>query len=159
MGGGGNACSFLAILRGRDSRLEIAKRRSERAARLLGQPLVLATNRARTHGTRGAKCAARRAQGLVFVSAELFAGMADSSGGCSRSGARDFRWLAHFASARRQSGQRQIALEEQRPQRSGKRGIVIRTCDRQARGGNQTTTPKSPHRPASELSPKIPRPR
>src|SRR5260370_5440225 len=129
MGGAGNACRFLPILRGRDSRLEIAKRRSERAARLLGQPLVLATNRARTHGTRGAKCAARRAQGLVFVSAEFFASMADSFGWRSRSGAGDFRWLSYFVSARRQSGQRQIALVEQRPKIRRYRGIVLRTCD------------------------------
>src|SRR5260370_19406774 len=124
MGGAGNACRFLPILRGRDSRLEIAKRRSERAARLLGQPLVLATNRARTHGTRGAKCAGRRAQGLVFVSAEFFASMAYSFGWRSRSGAGDFLWLAYFASARRQRGQRQIALVEHLTRRSSIPGIV-----------------------------------
>src|SRR5260370_5297332 len=155
MGGAGRTCSFLPALRGRDSGLEVAKCRSERVARVLGQPFVLATDRARTHGTRGAKCAARRAQGLVFVSAEFFASMADSFGWRSRSGAGDFRWLAYFASARPQSGQRQIALEEQRPKRRRNRGIVIRTCDRQARGGSQATTRKYHDGAASELSRKI----
>src|SRR6266404_3015467 len=99
MGSAGRTCSFLPTLRGRDSRLEIAKRCSERAARLLGQPFVLATDQACTHGTRGAKCAARRAQGLVFVSAQLFAGMADDFGWRSRFDADGFRRLDLFSSA------------------------------------------------------------
>ncbi len=53
MGGVGRTCCFLPTLRGRDSRLEIAKRRCARAARLLGQPFVLATNRARTQISGG----------------------------------------------------------------------------------------------------------
>src|SRR5229473_3113122 len=50
------------------------------------------------------------------------------------------------------SAQRQIALEDQRPERSGKRGIVIRTCDRQTCRGGQAATRKSRDAIARQLS-------
>src|SRR5713226_9852883 len=119
MGSAGRACRFLPAVRRRGSRLEVAERGGERAARLLGQPFVLAADRARTRRRSGSKCAARRAQELVFVPAQLFACLANGSGGCFRTSADDVKRLDLFSSAGWPSGKRQIAPKEQRPEGSG----------------------------------------
>src|SRR5258708_26247699 len=140
MGSAGRTCSFLPILHGRDSGLEVAKRRSERAARVLGQPFVLATDRTRIRRRSSSKCTTRRAQELVLVSAQLFGGMADGSGGGFGFGADNFRRLDLFSQANLENRQRQVALEEQRPKSSSNRRNVIRTCDRHDPRGSQATT-------------------
>src|SRR5713101_3832637 len=122
MGGAGRACGFLPSLCGRDSRLEVAECGSPRAARLLAQPFVLAADRARTRGRSGAKKAACRAQELVFVPTQLFACLANGSGGCFRTSADDVKRLDLFSSGGWPRGKRQIAIAGQRLEGSGKRG-------------------------------------
>src|SRR5260370_8044635 len=81
--------------------------------------------------------------------------MAEDFGWRSRFDADGCRRLDLFSPDNSENRQRQIALEDQRPERSGKRGIVIRTCDRQARGGSQTSTRKSRDATARELPRKV----
>src|SRR6266851_8587503 len=122
MGGAGSACRYLPAVRRRGSRLEVAEHYGGSVARLLGQSFVVAADRARTRRRGGAKCAVRRAQELALLPAKLFACVANGSGWCLRSGANDFRRLDLLSPSGSHRGQRQFALAEQRPERSGKRG-------------------------------------
>src|SRR6266481_3351405 len=62
------------------------------------------------------------AEALVLLPAKLFACVANGSGWCFRSGANDFQQLDLLSPSGSHRGQRQFALAEQCPERSGKRG-------------------------------------